>query len=254
MSYLSNWGCLRDFSTGQVGVMHAYIILYMAEGGWPLPGIGGEPWYNKNNLVLSSSVNNDETDQIYAPENIQAPPTNDTYILNSGSNVRLHGQESVTLLPGFHAKQGTDFHATTGLISDCDLMYDGQVTNSNGRTTNRVSNNINYDMIDRVNEMLLNALNNQGKNNFEFTLDEVLTTNKALVFPNPIDGKVHFKLGVENESLSMLEVFDINGNRVIEVEIIDNKSEIDLSHLPSGTYIYRIDTQDELLTGKIIKK
>ena len=254
MSYLEFRTCRSTFSAGQIGVMHSYIVLYMATGGSWFPGLGGEPWYNRNNLALSSTVFNGETDQIYAPENIQAPASGSNYVLNSGSNVRVHGQESVTLLPGFEAKQGSDFTATVGLISNCGLMYDGPLTNSSGRTSDRVISNIDYDMIDRVNNMLVNSLERQGNSGTELSADDPLHKNKVSIFPNPIEDKAQILTNIEGVSSMTVEILDLRGNTVTTFKVVDQSAEIDLSQLSGGTYIYRIKTPTDILTGKIIKQ
>lgn len=73
MSYLSDRGCRTEFTQHQIAVMQANILIWMAQGGYPFPGLGSnaKPWYNKHALLVSGTVNNNEHDKIISPVSIE---------------------------------------------------------------------------------------------------------------------------------------------------------------------------------------
>ena len=80
--------------------------------------------------------------------------------------------------------------------------------------------------------------------------------NKANVtaFPNPTDGSVTIKLG--NTNASTVEVFNMMGQQVFTESVNGrNNVDFDLSHLPAGSYFYRVmDGEAVVATRKLIVK
>ena len=70
------------------------------------------------------------------------------------------------------------------------------------------------------------------------------------VYPNPFQNTLSI---VSEESLDLIQVFDINGKVVFEATKTD-KMKFDTGHLESGAYIMRIANQAEVATKKIIKQ
>jgi hypothetical protein len=71
------------------------------------------------------------------------------------------------------------------------------------------------------------------------------------VFPNPTDGK----LVVSSEySVEGIEIFDIMGRKCYVSRVTCNENTIDISHLPTGMYFIRIQTDNGAEVQKIVKK
>ena len=70
-------------------------------------------------------------------------------------------------------------------------------------------------------------------------------------YPNPAKNEMTITNFELDGNKSKLEVFDINGKRVIERNIKENENEIilELSDFPKGVYIYKINGQ----TNKFVK-
>lgn len=78
-------------------------------------------------------------------------------------------------------------------------------------------------------------------------------TQEAIVLPNPGTDYLQVKLAVQHKS-ALLQLFDINGQLVIEKPINDSMERIDVSFLINGTYVYRITANNKLIgSGKWIK-
>ena len=80
----------------------------------------------------------------------------------------------------------------------------------------------------------------------------VLSKTQFFSFPNPSSNKISFTTDVENGNSTNLEIFDINGKKVLEknITVSENKIEIDITNLNSGIYIYKLNGQ----TNKFIKE
>ncbi|WP_338733533.1 T9SS type A sorting domain-containing protein [Mangrovimonas cancribranchiae] len=75
-----------------------------------------------------------------------------------------------------------------------------------------------------------------------------LTTNSVKLYPNPATDIVNIKT---NETIKYVTVFNINGQKVLEVA---NQSQINISNLPTGMYFLSIKTNQSNQTIKILKQ
>lgn len=71
-----------------------------------------------------------------------------------------------------------------------------------------------------------------------------------LVFPNPVEDYIYLQIE-DNQSDFSCELYDIQGKRLIKQ---DNASSINVSSLPSGTYILQINTNKGTQFQKVVKK
>jgi hypothetical protein len=79
-----------------------------------------------------------------------------------------------------------------------------------------------------------------------------LNKNEIFGFPNPTKNKISITNNLKNGQVAVLEIFDSNGRKVIEKNIVGESGEIDLdvSQLSSGIYIYKLNGQ----TNKFLKQ
>lgn len=75
--------------------------------------------------------------------------------------------------------------------------------------------------------------------------------NDLVIYPNPTINKVYLK-GVN--SINNVEIYNILGQsfNVLKREISNNESEIDISKLSQGTYIFKIEIDSKISVKKII--
>lgn len=85
-----------------------------------------------------------------------------------------------------------------------------------------------------------------------FPEHEELPITEWTIFPNPTTDFVQFK---SNEILEgVLEIYDMQGQRLSAVQITQRNQVIDLQDLPTGTYILRNRTKEKIIPlGKIVK-
>tara|TARA_B100000508_G_C11458650_1_gene278054 strand:+ start:423 stop:1973 length:1551 start_codon:yes stop_codon:yes gene_type:complete len=72
------------------------------------------------------------------------------------------------------------------------------------------------------------------------------------IFPNPVENKIGIK---SEENMISIEILDLNGRMLKRYEKIESDSyQINSGFLNSGTYIVQVETENQRITRRIIKK
>lgn len=75
--------------------------------------------------------------------------------------------------------------------------------------------------------------------------------NEVQLYPNPVIDKLHIKVA-ESIKLKSIAIYNLLGERI---KVVDGKTNIlDMSKMPSGIYIIRLQTPQGPLTKKVVKK
>lgn len=86
----------------------------------------------------------------------------------------------------------------------------------------------------------------------DFGIDEMLTKANVFITPNPTEGILNVKLnGYKSENIS-IRIFNSNGQAVLIDEIEKSSSEFDLTSLPKGVYIVRLQNGLKSIGSKIV--
>ena len=72
-----------------------------------------------------------------------------------------------------------------------------------------------------------------------------------VIFPNPANNILQIS-GTAIIGLTRLNLFDATGRRLIDKIITANKSEVSVGHLPNGTYLVKLISDESTVTEKII--
>ena len=85
------------------------------------------------------------------------------------------------------------------------------------------------------------------------SIEEIETGIGITIIPNPTKDKISISLP-EITGKNQLSIFNINGEKVLERQLTDNETQIDISVLSRGVYFVRV--QDEKMTEvtKLIKQ
>ncbi len=70
------------------------------------------------------------------------------------------------------------------------------------------------------------------------------------IYPNPATEFVVFDVNSTSKT-AIVEIFDINGKKVLHQELSDNK-QISVSHLNRGLYMYKLIHNSTIYSGKIM--
>ena len=79
-----------------------------------------------------------------------------------------------------------------------------------------------------------------------------LTQTNLNIFPNPVEDKV--KINLTKTDNYSINIFNVNGQKLIEDNIVSNSLTIDLSELNDGIYFIIIDNKKQRFTSKLIKR
>jgi len=77
--------------------------------------------------------------------------------------------------------------------------------------------------------------------------------NNLMLFPNPASGLFTIEWNYRNTQ-STIEVFNMNGVRVLQKQSYQNREEMDLSTYPAGVYMVRVSNSQTVLQTKLIKR
>ena len=73
------------------------------------------------------------------------------------------------------------------------------------------------------------------------------------IYPNPARNKLHIEFNEPLLNPAEINLFNLTGKQVLS-SIISGNSTIDISNLPSGVYVYSINSGDVISRGKLIKE
>ena len=85
--------------------------------------------------------------------------------------------------------------------------------------------------------------------------EELLEQMKVKIYPNPTRGKLQVDItGGNIPSTSMLQIYSMSGNLLMQQKSISATNMIDISSFPAGAYILRVILGNEVSVWKIIKE
>jgi hypothetical protein len=84
-------------------------------------------------------------------------------------------------------------------------------------------------------------------------VNDISIQPRGFIYPNPATDKITVKIS-EAVKETNLEIFDLEGQKLITVQITEPKSTIDISNLPNGVYIVRLADDKTVEVGKIVKQ
>jgi len=85
------------------------------------------------------------------------------------------------------------------------------------------------------------------------TIEEIETGNGIKIIPNPSNDKINISSSAIT-GVTHLAIFNANGEKVVEKQLTDTETQIDISALPRGVYFVRVQDEKIVEVGKIIKQ
>jgi ligand-binding sensor domain-containing protein len=79
---------------------------------------------------------------------------------------------------------------------------------------------------------------------------KIINENHLNLYPNPVQNILHINLSGKTGAL---QVFDISGKCLLQKQIKENESSVDVSGLESGIYIVSVLYDSKIFTGKVVK-
>jgi plastocyanin len=84
-----------------------------------------------------------------------------------------------------------------------------------------------------------------------------ISSNDFNVYPNPTYGTFTVEYNgasTQNENVTAIEIFNLSGAKIYSQPIQNEQTLIDLSNMPTGTYIVRINDNDRIYSKKLVKR
>ena len=91
-----------------------------------------------------------------------------------------------------------------------------------------------------------------GINNFSSGSD------KIIIYPNPTTGKfvVQYEgsTSISGKQLPLIEVYNLSGKVVNSIPVLNEQTSVDMSALPAGNYIVRINDNENIISKAVLKQ
>jgi hypothetical protein len=82
-------------------------------------------------------------------------------------------------------------------------------------------------------------------------LTEISSSVNITTFPNPVKDVVEIS---SDEKISNLKIFNSTGQEIMNTNVDDTKTIVNLKSFPTGLYIIQIQTANNIVSKKIIKE
>ena len=158
------------------------------------------------------------------------------YIFNSGSTATLASAGSVTLLPGFEAKAGSD---VTIEIKPCVNPHP---------KSNDAKPKLKLCVVPATEEQ--NNLSNNN-NEAESLKNKLLTENYFTVMPNPNNGNMSVNYEIPENETGTFEIYDIMGKKLYTYLLYSGKNTFAITEesLSKGIYFYKVFVNDKVIAS-----
>jgi len=84
-------------------------------------------------------------------------------------------------------------------------------------------------------------------------VEEIKTENGITIIPNPSNDKITISSSAITR-ITLLSIFNASGEKVMERQLTDTETQLDISALPRGVYIVRVRNEMMVDVAKMIKE
>ena len=88
---------------------------------------------------------------------------------------------------------------------------------------------------------------NSGSNNS-------ILTDFIKIYPNPTTNIINIEFTSQNSTFVKCKLINVIGSTVFNQNLKDGKTQIDMSYLPAGIYILKVETTNKVYDYKIVKQ
>lgn len=87
--------------------------------------------------------------------------------------------------------------------------------------------------------------------NIDITNTRNVSKKDIEVYPNPTQGRLYFKIGIELEDAE-LRILSLNGTVLVRETLNGNMYSVDLGEFPTGLFIYQVQSEQVVLSGRVV--
>jgi hypothetical protein len=84
-------------------------------------------------------------------------------------------------------------------------------------------------------------------------IDEQRNENGITIIPNPSNDKITISSPAITGT-SQLSIFNVSGEKILEMQLTNTETQIDISALPRGVYFVRVQDEKMVEVGKMVKE
>jgi hypothetical protein len=78
---------------------------------------------------------------------------------------------------------------------------------------------------------------------------EEMIAKDALVYPSPFESN----FTITTSTFTTAEVYSMNGQKLFEVPILNQNTELNMNEYPSGTYLLVLSNKEDIVYQKVVK-
>lgn len=179
------------------------------------------------------------------------PPGTAIFLIMSNLEVRYSDVEDSTTWPGEgNVRINPQFQSDGYHLEYSSLLFDKGISSIEigGVTYNCPSNNIDGDVrpfAGGVPEIGADELRTAAGT-------ETYRTAEVTIYPNPATDEI--AVSVPWPGNYMLEIFSLNGDKLLEKQITDTVTHLNISTLPWGVYVVRVQDERGMRVAKFVKQ
>ena len=87
--------------------------------------------------------------------------------------------------------------------------------------------------------------------NIDITNTQRVIKKDIEIYPNPTQGRLYFKIGIELEDAE-LRILSLNGTVLVRETLNGNTHSVDLGEFPTGLFIYQVQSEEVILSGRVV--
>lgn len=104
-------------------------------------------------------------------------------------------------------------------------------------------------------EIIIARSNSLIQDNQNDPIEELLSEKTIRIYPNPTKGNLAVEIEEYDYSTKgYINIYNLKGQLILKMDILNRTTEIDISSQASGTYIMNLDVDGQKSTWKIIKE
>ena len=151
------------------------------------------------------------------------------HIIPSGASSEYAAHKEIVLRDGFHAAQGSDFHAYITPCASCD------------------------DTPSRLNPAQIMENRSQRLTTDQNTLHKTpIVKDLVHIYPNPAQTQV--TVVSEQGIVNRIRLYDVYGKLLKTVNVNANMAEVDVRELCAGVYVLRVETDSGAVVKRVVKQ
>ena len=94
-----------------------------------------------------------------------------------------------------------------------------------------------------------------NENGIPFSIGgNIIIENKVKIYPNPSSSHITIETPTTPHKNTFLTIYNLSGQQLIERQITEQQTMVDVSGLPTGVFFVRVVGDEGVMVGKVVKE